>query len=274
MLALVLCGCGEKEVEKPSVPIQSITLSKTEITLFIGGEEKLSATVSPDDATDKTVVWRSGNESVATVRGGVVSAKSAGETTVTASNMEGTVKAECQVKVITASEQLASLAQKEHEKGTLTVTSVFEEGTLTNKYTLQKTASGLSVSFTLQEFALVEEDGDGGFRLPENDIVTKSGSATFDSAGNRVAETGDKAEELPKSLTLRGVDFMATDAFSDPAFREGTFSASVKDPAKFLGRETVCSEMKVEVSYTETEIKKFTLRYKSEGGSVEIVFEF
>lgn len=66
------------------VAVSSINLNKSLVEMVEGDSETLSATVSPDDATDKTVTWTSSKEGVATVENGVVSAISAGEATITA----------------------------------------------------------------------------------------------------------------------------------------------------------------------------------------------
>ena len=78
--ALVACNNGEEQ----TVAVESVTLNKTELTLEVGGEETLTATVAPDDATDKTVTWSSDNTAIATVENGKVTAIAAGTATITA----------------------------------------------------------------------------------------------------------------------------------------------------------------------------------------------
>lgn len=74
---------------KPTTPskvnVTSVTLNKTNATLEIGQSVTLTATVNPNNATNKTVSWKSSNTSVATVNNGVVTAVGAGSTTITAS---------------------------------------------------------------------------------------------------------------------------------------------------------------------------------------------
>ena len=67
MFGLVACNDEEQ-----TTAVESVTLNKTELTLEIGGEETLTATVAPDDATDKAVAWTSDNTAVATVENGKV----------------------------------------------------------------------------------------------------------------------------------------------------------------------------------------------------------
>ena len=84
--------------DEPSViPVESITLSKSALTLKVGDTTELTATVTPSDATDPTVTWQSSDTSIAEVKDGKVTAISAGSCTITAS--VGTVKADCSVTV-------------------------------------------------------------------------------------------------------------------------------------------------------------------------------
>lgn len=72
-------------VSKKAVPVTGVTLSKTSLSLNIGKTEILVATVSPDNATNKTVTWTSSNPSVASVdSGGKVTARAEGSATITA----------------------------------------------------------------------------------------------------------------------------------------------------------------------------------------------
>lgn len=71
-------------VVKGFVAVTSVGLNKTSLEMVEGDTETLTATVLPDDATDKTVTWASSNERIVTVKGGVVSAISPGEATVSA----------------------------------------------------------------------------------------------------------------------------------------------------------------------------------------------
>ena len=84
---------------KAIIVVTGIKLDKTELTLTIGDAAvQLKATVSPDNATDKTVIWSSDKPEVATVDAtGKVTAVAAGEATITAQIGEKT--ATCQVTV-------------------------------------------------------------------------------------------------------------------------------------------------------------------------------
>ena len=84
-----------------TVPVASVELNQTTLELIAGKEATLTATVKPDDATNKTVTWSSNNETVATVdNNGKVTAKAAGEAIITAK--AGDKTATCTVTVAKA----------------------------------------------------------------------------------------------------------------------------------------------------------------------------
>ncbi len=81
------------------VECEAISLDKSSLSLYKGENATLTATVTPDDATDRTVTWRSDNEDVATVTDtGVVTAVGSGTATVIARTNNG-LEARCEVTV-------------------------------------------------------------------------------------------------------------------------------------------------------------------------------
>ena len=98
--ATITAECNGKKAEckvTVTVPITGISLDKSELTLAVGEVSTLKATVTPSDATDKSITWTSSNTSVATVKGGTITALKGGTTTITAEC--GGKKAECKVVV-------------------------------------------------------------------------------------------------------------------------------------------------------------------------------
>lgn len=84
-------------VYNPTVEVSGLSLNKTSLSLVTGGTETLSATVTPSNATNKTVTWSSSNTSVATVSNGKVTAVGAGTATITAK--AGNKSATCSVAI-------------------------------------------------------------------------------------------------------------------------------------------------------------------------------
>lgn len=65
------------------IPVEGISLDKTEITLRQGQTTTLTPTITPSNATEQGVTWKSSRSSVASVSGGVVTAKNIGTATIT-----------------------------------------------------------------------------------------------------------------------------------------------------------------------------------------------
>lgn len=68
-----------------------VTLDKTTASLAVGGTQKLTAKVAPDDADDKTVTFTSSDTAIATVTPvqGTVTAVAEGTATITATTSNG-----------------------------------------------------------------------------------------------------------------------------------------------------------------------------------------
>ena len=99
--ATITAMAGDKEATcsiTVVIPVNSITLNQTSATLKVGETVTLTATVNPDDATDKTVTWSTSNATVATVVDGVVTARKIGAATITA--MAGGKEATCVITVV------------------------------------------------------------------------------------------------------------------------------------------------------------------------------
>lgn len=100
--------CSAEETRKiPKLDIVKVTaieLSDSEKKLNVGKSFTITATVKPDDALNRTIIWSSSDPSIATVdENGTVTAIAEGEAIITAESADG-VKAECKVTVEKAKE--------------------------------------------------------------------------------------------------------------------------------------------------------------------------
>ena len=82
------------------IHVTGITLNESSISIIKDNTFELEATVTPNDATDKSVTWSSSNENVATVdSNGVVSGVASGDATITVTTVDGGLTAQCSVSV-------------------------------------------------------------------------------------------------------------------------------------------------------------------------------
>lgn len=83
-----------------AISVTGVTLNKATLAFTEGDSSTLTATVAPDNATNKTVTWTSSNPAVATVdANGKVTAVAAGTATITATTEDGGKTATCAVTV-------------------------------------------------------------------------------------------------------------------------------------------------------------------------------
>lgn len=95
----VSASCQIK-IEKKTVPVTGITISKTILSLFEGETAVLIATVYPENADNKTVFWNSSDNSVASVNSdGCIKAIRIGTAIITATTEEGNKQASCEIRV-------------------------------------------------------------------------------------------------------------------------------------------------------------------------------
>jgi hypothetical protein len=105
--SFIACG-GDDPDPKPdpnpppttaTVSVTGVSMEKTSTTILVGNTETLYATVLPDNATNKSITWVSNNTAVATVSNGTVTAKAAGQATITVTTVDGGKTATCSVTV-------------------------------------------------------------------------------------------------------------------------------------------------------------------------------
>ncbi len=80
--------------------VTGVTLNKSSTSITVGSTETLTATIAPSNASNKAVVWSSGNTAAATVsQSGVVTAVSAGSAAITVTTADGGFSAACAVTI-------------------------------------------------------------------------------------------------------------------------------------------------------------------------------
>lgn len=86
--------CGEL------IYVNDVALSNSSLTMMVGSTSVLSAIITPANATEKSVLWKSSDDNVATVdESGLVNAVAEGTATITVTTVDGNKTATCSVEV-------------------------------------------------------------------------------------------------------------------------------------------------------------------------------
>ena len=131
--ASVVVAVADNPVPVESVSVSGDGVSDGKLSLKSGASAQLTATVKPDNATDRKVTWTSSDSSVANVMGtGVVTAGSkAGKATVTATAGGKSASVEVTVEAQDPYAELDALAKahaSDLEDGTYTVSTALKDG--------------------------------------------------------------------------------------------------------------------------------------------------
>ncbi|MBO7676947.1 MAG: Ig-like domain-containing protein, partial [Erysipelotrichaceae bacterium] len=99
----IKCGSIERivgfETRAKKVAVTSVSVEPKKVTVNVDGSDQITAKVSPDNATDKTITYKSNDPGIATVdSNGIIKGVSPGVTKVVATSADG-VKGECDVCV-------------------------------------------------------------------------------------------------------------------------------------------------------------------------------
>ena len=122
-------------IQVKAVEVTGISLNASAKEVGVNLTTTLTATISPSNATNKTVAWTSSDPSVATVSGGTVKGVSEGTATITATSSNG-LTATCVVTVIYTHVTSVSLSETAKEVGmgrTITLTATVSPSNATNK---------------------------------------------------------------------------------------------------------------------------------------------
>ena len=158
-----------------SIKVKSISISNSSVSLKYGETEKLKATISPSNATNKQITWTSSNPSLVSVDAyGTLTTKSnkTGEVTITATTEDGGYKATAKVKVTEKKTVVKATGVK------LSKTSVslkYGETTKISATVSPLTATNKGVSWTSSDTSLVTVDSSGNIKAVGN----KNGTATI-----------------------------------------------------------------------------------------------
>ena len=94
----LLNSCTEQDIEL--IPVESVILNISSMELTEGESKQIYATILPQNASNKNVIWTSSNSSVATVYDGVITALNAGKAIISVATEDSGKTAICEVVVV------------------------------------------------------------------------------------------------------------------------------------------------------------------------------
>ena len=103
-----LLSVGGDSIDMPEEPtpepdvisVESVSLNSQTGELRVGEQTTLIATITPDNATNKSVTWKSDNTEAATVENGVVTAVGEGKANITVTTVDENKTATCEITVL------------------------------------------------------------------------------------------------------------------------------------------------------------------------------
>lgn len=146
------CGGTSDTSGDTEIPVASISISQATAEMVIGETAQLRATITPSNATDKTIIWASSKQSVATIdQNGLVTAVSEGESTITVS--AGGKNATC---LVTVSSPIVPVSSIELDKNLV----IMQVGTEVNLIAtvLPSNATDNTVSWSSSDNAIATVD--------------------------------------------------------------------------------------------------------------------
>ncbi|MGN0536807.1 MAG: alpha-amylase family glycosyl hydrolase, partial [Acutalibacteraceae bacterium] len=185
---------GEIAIINPT----SITLDKTSVTVKEATTAKVTATIAPADATNKSVTWTTSDASVATVAGGTITGVSKGTATITAKTSNGLTAT---VKVtVTENTDIVKPTGITLDKTSLTLTEG-DSDTLTATVT-PSNATNKTVTWTSSDTSVATVDGSGNVK------AVSAGTATITAQTfNGYKATATVTVEARQITQIKGIYF-------------------------------------------------------------------
>ncbi len=223
--------------ETETVAVTGVSLSKTELTLTVGKNETITATIEPTNATTQDVTWATSDKAVATVSKGKITAVATGKATITVTTKDGSKTATCEVTVEAAAADdlsgLEALADGFYNLSTAKITvdnteyaAVFSKNSAGNAVT----QSGITVTCAIDSKGAnlsTKAVGKVYFKLDATKTVTFADSNSKGAAVYAVSEDGTVSETAQTNNSTTANSYSYTLAAGTYAIA-GTSGSSAK----------------------------------------------
>lgn len=221
-------GCKNDDDDDGDVAVTEVKITSTVTEVTVGKTITLTAEVLPADATNKTVTWTSSDNTVATVKDGVVTGVKAGETTITASagGKNATVKVTVKAAATSGGETTTIAVTEVKITSTVKEVTAGEIITLTAEVS-PADATDKTVTWTSSNESVATVDSTGkvtGVAAGTATITAKAGEKTAAvDVTVKAAATGGGETATPKTATIA---YDGSSAENAPAAtgEEGVFS--------------------------------------------------
>lgn len=216
--------CTEFSIARDGIiKVEKVELDKTSATPTVGDTVELTATVTPENATDKTVTWDSSDKTVATVENGKVTTLKMGTSKITAK--AGDVEAVCEITVLEKGEEVVAVTGVELEASKSI--KIGEDATLTAKISPEN-ATNKAVTWKSDKEEIAKVDATGKV------TAVAPGTATITVTTDDGKKTAECKITVPVTYNLEnGVIFGTFNKWSGetaPKFSknsDGTYSATI-----------------------------------------------
>lgn len=166
-----LISCGENTSESDVIHVESVTLTGNTETLKVGEQLQLLATVLPSTASDKTVTFEASNDNAEVSDSGVVTAKKAGASVITATSHDGGKKASLTLQIVEDTPETGLSATEYAEKLS---ESAYTDLSISSKekYGLGSSAVGVNQDLIVEKYGKVKDS--------EVDMVFETSAITLE----------------------------------------------------------------------------------------------
>ena len=172
---------NEKEAD---IKVTNLTLEPTQKELKIGEMATLTAVVSPENATNKTISWTTENKDIATVNAGVVTAIGEGTTNIKATTKDGNITKTCKITVTKKAEnkpiEVTSIRLSQNNK----TIKIGEQFTI-NATVLPENATNKEIEWTSTDNKIATVDNNGNVKGITEGKVT----ITATNKANNISES-------------------------------------------------------------------------------------
>ncbi len=217
------------KVNEATIGVTGVTLDKNEFTLEVGKSEKLTATITPENASNQNVTWSSGNDAVSVESDGTVTASkvTSAPVTITVTTADGGKTATCTVTVTAASktELTEAISQAKSAKANIETSTDGSDIPTTKKWVTSEEMGAFESAITAAEEVNKKEHATAT-EIANAVTALNSAKATFESAKKDGTKVEVTLSVNPTSLAIEAGKSETIMATVMPSETEVTWTSS------------------------------------------------